>query len=372
MIYENSKEVAFFLQDIDEGGAERAIIHLANNLAFRGYKIILIVGYGHSNFRREISPMVNFKEFNSRSILLVLLKLIMVLKKEKPKVIMSALDLANYLLLCSAILIRYQGKIIFSQRATSKFNETSKTSFKKYIFALLEKLTFWRVNFVISNSYAAANEIISKKLISEALVKVIPNAVDFDCILKLSELPFKNNISIEKLKPFILCVGSVTKRKDLTTLIKSFILVKKANPEFKLIILGQGYDLKEFNLIKKMISDLALNDCVLMLGFDSNPYKWMKSSRVMVSSSLNEGFPNVLAEALVLNCKIVATDCPGDTAWLLGEGKWGRLVEVENYKNLAEGIIDAISDNSFINVSERAKDFSIEKNIDQHIKVFFN
>ena len=60
------------------------------------------------------------------------------------------------------------------------------------------------------------------------------------------------------------------------------------------------------NLVKK----LNLEDRVTFLGFQKNPYTWMRKAALFIHSSKFEGLPTVVIEALILKKLIIATDCP--------------------------------------------------------------
>jgi len=76
-----------------------------------------------------------------------------------------------------------------------------------------------------------------------------------------------------------------------------------------------------------------------------NPYAWMARSKVFVLSSVHEGCPNVLLEALACGCSVVATDAPGDARFLLHNGgTLGRLVPVGDWHEMAQAIEAALDE----------------------------
>ena len=66
-----------------------------------------------------------------------------------------------------------------------------------------------------------------------------------------------------------------------------------------------------------------------MPGFVDNPYPYIKQADILVSSSAWEGLPTVLIEALALGTPVVATDCPGGSAEILQDGKYGSFSAYE-------------------------------------------
>ena len=110
-------EIAFFLRNLDGGGAERAIVALAGEIAKRGHAVDLVVGDAASDYRSEVSSAIRIQDFGTRSPLLVFSRLVAYLRRRNPAVVMSALDVANIMLVVAAKLTGYKGKTIVSQRA---------------------------------------------------------------------------------------------------------------------------------------------------------------------------------------------------------------------------------------------------------------
>ena len=100
---------------------------------------------------------------------------------------------------------------------------------------------------------------------------------------------------------YIVAVGGLSKRKNYDLLIKTY---SKLNTNLKLFIIGRG---KEEKNLKNLIKKLKLEDKVKLLGFKENPYPYIKNAKLLVSSSMSEGLPRVLVEALILNTPIVST-----------------------------------------------------------------
>jgi glycosyltransferase involved in cell wall biosynthesis len=74
------------------------------------------------------------------------------------------------------------------------------------------------------------------------------------------------------------------------------------------------------------------------MGFLANPYPYYAAASLFVLSSLWEGLPTVLLEAMVFGLPIVSTDCPSGPAEILDGGHLGELVPTEDPLALARGI----------------------------------
>ena len=118
-----------------------------------------------------------------------------------------------------------------------------------------------------------------------------------------------------------------------------------------------------------LVHELGLDEHVLLPGFVSNPFAWMKRARVFVSSSLTEGCPNALMQALACGTPVVSTACPGGSAEILEGGKWGRLVPVRNVNAMAEAIGASIAATLRINVQQRAADFALAAIAREYLRI---
>lgn len=202
------------------------------------------------------------------------------------------------------------------------------------------------------------------------------------------------NFESEELK--VITIGRIIPQKGQWHLIKAFKKVVRKYKNAKLIILGRGELKKDFeNLIKK----LDLENNVMLVDFQINPYKYLANSNLFVSTSLYEGMPNVILEAMACDLPIIATDCEGGTKEILNpnnsnfepvknieESEYGILIPrldekydvtekiTEEENRLADVIIDILSDHKKRDFyaqksKERIKDFEKEIIIQKWIKL---
>lgn len=92
--------------------------------------------------------------------------------------------------------------------------------------------------------------------------------------------------------------------------------LRKYIPDIQLVILGQGV---YYNKLEKLVQSLNLKECVHLMGAKSNPYKYMYNADIFVLTSLYEGFPNVLVEAMSVGLPIVSVDCKSGPRELLND-----------------------------------------------------
>ena len=104
----------------------------------------------------------------------------------------------------------------------------------------------------------------------------------------------------------------------------------------KLLIIGNGNKLEELN---RYIKENNLNNNVKILNNIDNPFPYLLRSDLFILSSIFEGLPNVLLEAITLNKFVISTNCSTGPSEILLNGKGGLLVPTKNYKKMAENII---------------------------------
>lgn len=156
----------------------------------------------------------------------------------------------------------------------------------------------------------------------------IYNPIDRDTIRKLADefLP--------KLPPitkhgYLIHVGSFKAQKGHDILLQAYA---NSNQQLPLVLVGQGVLKAQ---IEQQISELKLQDKVILTGFQSNPYPFLKHATGFVLSSHFEGFALVLAEALALGVPAISTDCPSGPSEILPPQ---NLVSVADISALTEKI----------------------------------
>jgi glycosyltransferase involved in cell wall biosynthesis len=110
------------------------------------------------------------------------------------------------------------------------------------------------------------------------------------------------------MRRIVIAVGSLKYEKGYWHLIRAFSKVLESCKDVQLVILGEGNDQNRKNLAS-LVKTLQIESSISFLGFDANPYKFIHKSDLYVLSSISEGFPNSLVEAMACGVPVVATDC---------------------------------------------------------------
>jgi len=357
-------EIAFFLPNLQGGGAEKVMVNLANAFSTRGATVDFVLGKAEGPNLEKLYPAINVVDLGTSNVFGWLEPMIRYLKGCKPRIVMSGLHHANLTTIMAKNLSGVDSKIIVTVHGQlSQDVGNSRKKLAKAIPFLVRKL-YPKANKIICVSQGVADELINRYGLPEQKIQVIYNPVLTDDIFEKAEEPIDHPWFQLGQSPVILGVGRLTPAKDFQTLIKAFDIVYKARPA-KLLILGEG---PERESLQSLIKELNLENDVALPGFVENPYKYMKHTNVFVLSSRWEGFGNVIVEALALGVPVVSTDCPSGPAEILEKGKWGRLVPVGDPKSLADAILEAMNDERGKGI-ERAKEFSLEKIASQYLEL---
>lgn len=149
---------------------------------------------------------------------------------------------------------------------------------------------------------------------------VIGNIFDIENINSWSKMENDSQIS----NPYIIAVGRLVEVKGFDKLIRAFTKIKKnALEDLKLVIIGDG-PLK--SALDDLISTLGMKEHIFLLGKKENPYPYIKSAQCLVSSSISEGHPLSIGEAIILGIPVIATSCEGNVG-MLARGRYGSLCE---------------------------------------------
>lgn len=376
------KNVSFFIYSLGSGGAERIVSLLVNELYTRyNIKIVLMDDTIFYDIPKNVEVFYLDNSKKNESGLMKLLKVpylgvkyYIFCRKHKIDVSLSFLNRPNYINIISK-LIGSKSKTIISERAMPSFQHAS--GLKGAINRVLIKYLYKKADIITANSLG--NSLDLKESFNCKSVKTIYNFFDLKKIEDLSK--FKNDFRDEKFT--FITIGRLDEGKNHKILIDAMKSI-----DAKLYIIGKG-ELKD-NLQNQIVTN-KLTEKVFLLGEKTNPYSYISKADCFVFSSLYEGFPNVLLEALACNLPIISSDCKSGPREILcsslGENKqlnksikvaeYGILTPVNNLNSLKEAMQIMMNDSSlrvklYEKSKTRTKEFSKEKIINEWIDLLEN
>ncbi|ATU08257.1 glycosyltransferase [Methanohalophilus portucalensis] len=398
------KNVAILIHSLSNGGAERAVSNLLQNIQDIDKKYLFVyTNKVEYDIKAEIIDL-DIKQLNSSKVsimnifkkILILFRAVYKLKKYKRKynigTTISFLQDPNIL----NVLSRKNDKIILSARV---YRSKAKRTTKDKIYDTLIRLFYNKADLIIAVSEGIKIELMDNYGIKEEKIKVIYNLVEKNKINNLLDDEIEDEFKHIFANPVIINVGRLNHQKGQWHLIRSFSMVKKEVRNAKLVILGRGP--YEHNL-KELSKKLSLEDDIFFLGFQPNPFKFINKSKIFAFSSLYEGFSNALLESMACGVPVISTDCKTGPRELIVDGSTNEYqysrIEHGSYglltptfdgkfysanipltneeKIFADGLISLLTNDSLREyyskkAGERSDDFSVDNIISQWEKAIY-
>lgn len=335
------------------GGAELFSIRLLENLPNYFDRHLIIIWKTNtenemliiSDLSTDIKVVFLGDYFNKwKTLSRAILTFLSYLKKNKPTIVHSHSELPDIFGLLSKI---FYSKSIFFIRTM----HTDKQWFNSWI---LERSLIRFLLPLICDKEIAISKMTKQRLDERWIAKLIfkkskliYNGIDEEKILANNKKVANLEIINKNRKIKIISTGRLTEQKGYSYLIEAINIVSNEF-DLELYIYGEG---NQRNFLQELIDKYSLTDKIKLEGHYNDVWKIYKDFDFFISSSLYEGFPTVILEAMVLNLPIIATDVSGSKE-LIVNGETGLLVSPKNSQALADSI------RFFINNYDEAKKFA--------------
>jgi len=366
-------DIAVYLPTLDGGGAELVMLRLAAGLAERGRRTHLVLARARGPYLSDVPPSVRLVDLGARSpvVLTKTLLLAVYMRRARPRVVLSALDVVDSALIARAMARTPTSVVLTIHTHLSRQFEDKPDWGVAMIRRGLIRLLYPRTDRLVAVSRGVADDAARIAGLASDRVQVIPNPVLDGDVDQRARQPVDHPFLRPGQPPVVLAAGRLVRQKDFPTLIEAFALVRSRR-RVRLIILGDA-DPREPAVppaLQKLILARGLANDVSLPGFVATPHAYMRRAAVMALSSLYEGLPTVLIEAMAVGTTIVATDCDSGPREILDGGRYGRLVPVGDSGALADALVaalDAPHDGSELRA--RARRYSTEAVIGQYLRV---
>ncbi|MER8950806.1 glycosyltransferase [Mesorhizobium sp. M0959] len=318
-------------------GVPLAQAKFAQALANDGHDVELVIGRADAGLRLPKLLGVKLTVLGLPNVRTMFLPVWKHILKARPEIIFSAEDHLNAIVLLAAIIARSRAKVSCSSRVTPFDTYSNKILTKRWFLKQFSKAVMWRAD--------------ALTCVSEDMVRQyhhVFNAPPHICIYnivvdgqskhRMSE-PIDHPWLLKKEVPVIIAAGRLEPWKGFDDLIRA-IKILTERKKVRLLILGEG---SQRSKLEQMVEDLDLEDAVDLPGYAENPLKYFARADVFALSSIVEGLPNVLVEAMMCGCTPVSTDCPTGPREVLQGGKYGYLVPVRDPTRMAAGIERALN-----------------------------
>ena len=345
------------------GGAEKILSNILNNGDFSEYQIDIVeIDRGEKGLEKLPKDISILKKYNDEKYPYLMRLIFEQLGRRFPNL------LRNYLIKKDDYDIEIMFEVMypdipFSKRNIKKiywvhgsiedFSNTWRSDrFRKY---------FSDATKIVAISNKTEQSIVDLYPEQRGKISRIYNGYDFDDILNKS----REKMDVNIYENSICSIGRIELKKgsDRTlTLIKT---LHEKGYKYHMYYIGSG-ELEE--TLKLRVEQYNLSEYVHFLGYQVNPYKYLKNMKCLVSMSKQEGFPGVYVEALSLNVPFVSTDV-GGAEELSQNGKFGKIIyddeqaikEIIGYVEKTQGCDEE--------VTEFLKELSLEKQIQEFKKL---
>ena len=342
------KNIVIVVSAMNMGGAQRVVSILCNHWSQNGYAVTLIATFtgekvNHFQLNKDITleylsnnPL--FPSNNAFNLIWKFVQLRKLIKVRNPSVVISFLTRINVATALSSFGIK--ASTIICERTWPPFASLDNRFFWMY------KLLFKGVDKIIVQTDK------SKTWLSQNFpgknVDVIPNPIAYP--LPMQGRSVNPDSVILKNKKVILASGRLHKFKQFDLLIRAFSYIQEKHPDWHLVILGDGEERDDLN---QLVSTLELIDRVYFPGKVGNMSEWYERADLFVLSSILEGFPNVLLEAMSYGLPCISFDCDTGPEDMIQDGVNGILVNPDDREL---GLVNAL--NKLILSEELRSEFS--------------
>ena len=323
--------ILLVLPSLERGGGERVMLQLARSFLAAGRDVHLAVLLGGGPLRGEVPDAVVLHELvpagHARGFWLAwqaFPRLISLMRSVQPGAVLSTMTGTNLLTVLACKRSHGRARLVLRE-ASSLVNAPG--FFKRRAMRWLYPCA----DMIVAVSRGVAEDLRGLG-IPDDRIRVIHNPVDPERLRHLAGvgpvLP-----SLEGV-PYVIALGRLTKAKDYPTLLRAYA-ASKLRHSHRLVIVGEGEERAD---LERLIRELGIAERVLLAGALDNPFRILAGAALLVLSSLWEGYPNVLLEALALNVPVVATDCRHGPRELFDDGHKGCLVPVGDDVTLARAM----------------------------------
>lgn len=327
-------KICFLLPNLSAGGAERVTITIARLLCKEGFSVEFINFDSHQGEMLSwIEPEFKMTSFGCSRVLYAIPKLRKFMKEHPDYIYFSSLEHVSIVGLFAAKLER--SSIVVRIPNMPKNDLTKGLSGLK--LRIIKAINQWVLKFarvIIAQNVEMRTQLLDYYRLPEEKIVVINNPIDKDYVV-ISAEGCVNPFNIKEINFLNVC--NIAYSKGIDILLEAWPKVKASIKDSHLYIVGRNDSAYAKQMMEKAKS---LRD-ITFLGFQYNPYPYLKYCDVFVLPSRMEGFPNVILEAMCFNRPIASTTCVAVVKDIVLEGENGYYCEIENSDAMAECMIKA-------------------------------
>ena len=333
-------KIALIIRSLDHGGAERQLLALAKALDKTRFDVAILTFYSSGVLEKELDDcgirLISLDKCGRWDLPRFLSRLFCELRRLRPDVIHSYLDIPNVIAICA--------KPFCSRPAVLWGFRSGQLDLQKYDWLrrlgyFLERRLAYFPDRIIVNSHAGRSYLMSRGYPGEKLV-VIHNGFDTTQFRPNNEarLRIRHEWGIADEDILIGLVARFDPVKDHATFLRAASLVSQVKPDARFVCVGSGPEAYRQKLVEALDQPL-LSGKIVWAGMRSDMADVYNALDINVSSSISEGCPNVVGEAMASAVPCVVTDA-GDAAMMVDDT--GFVCSPQDPQALAASLISCI------------------------------
>jgi glycosyltransferase involved in cell wall biosynthesis len=330
--------VLLFRPTLGDGGADRVTVTLLQNLDRTRFQPSLALVRATGVLIDEVPADVELIDLRAPRLAAAVPYLARVIRQREPDVIFCTASAGNAVAVAAHLLARSRARLVLSERNSLRRKDLS--SLRKAVENRLKRLAYRRADVVTAVSDGVAGELVELLGLDPARVQVVYNPVVADNLAARAAEPVDHPWFRDRTAPTLVAVGRLVAMKDYPTMFAALQAIRRTTPA-RLAILGDGPLRGELEARAKAE---GLGDAVAFLGYDKNPYRYMKAADLLIHSSLAEGLPGALIQSLACGTPVVCTDCDHGPREVVRDGVDGFLVPVGAADQLAARAVRLLGD----------------------------
>jgi len=327
--------VLLLIPHLGGGGAEKVFALLARGLSQEKYELHLGVVTGAADPADAIPPAVSVHLLAAPRVRSAAFRLLALVRRLKPQVIVSGMFHLNFLILLLRPLFPRPVQVLVRQNGT--VTAALDSGILPSCTRLLYRMLYPLADRVICQSRAMANDLVRELGISAQHLSVMPNPIEVE---RIRAAMHESSERWTGSGPHLLAVGRLSREKGFDLLLRALVTVREQFAHADLVIAGTG---SEEAALKAQCRQLGLESAVRFVGYIDRPSAYFPGASAFVLSSRHEGLPNALLEAAAGGLPIVALPASGGIVDLLRGQTGSWLASEVSAEALAVALLAALS-----------------------------
>jgi glycosyltransferase involved in cell wall biosynthesis len=335
-------KLAFVIFSLAEGGAERVMSVMASHWARKGETVSLVTLDATSSDAYPLGPQVhrvhldasrqsgNFLEALANNFRRVR-QLRGALRTIRPDIVICFMETTNVLTILATRGLGF--KVVVMEHTNPEVHEAGR------FWSAMRWLTYRfadRVGVLTERSRPWA-----ERLADPAAVFVMPNAIKVEVPADAEAVDLRAWVGLPSQARVVVSMGRLAPEKGFDLLIQAFAQLANTQPEFHLVIMGEGPDRSALEQAREASGMLGR---IHLPGRVSNPTPYLRQCDLFVMSSRYEGFPMALCEAMACGLPVISFDCPTGPGEIIRDRVDGILVPSGDFSGLIEALRELMND----------------------------